>query len=190
MNPGMGLDTALVETGAALFRILFLLVLVAIVAGILTLPLFYGVLAVKVAWFWAWDAAAGKPAKRVVAAALRYGLPALSLFATIVSLGYFGAFDFPYRAATGLPPNKMGPAQAAIKGRYDKVMRWYGEATAPALPQDVPITWQRCPTAARELIELNARELAPPPAPPFAKLFPPPEGGGGPPGGYGPPPET
>ena len=190
MNPGMGLDTALVETGAALFRILFLLVLVAIVAGILTLPLFYGVLAVKVAWFWACDVTTGKTARRALAAALRYGLPVLSLFATIVSLGYFGAFDYPYRATTGLPPNKMGPTQAAIKGGYDRLMRSYGEWAYPALPQDVPITWQRCPKAARELVELNARELAPPPEPPFAKLFPPSEGGGGPPGGFGGPPET
>jgi putative ABC transport system permease protein len=190
MNPGMGLDTALVETGAALFRILFLLVLVAIVAGILTLPLFYGILAVKVAWFWACDVTSGKTLRRIVAAALRYGLPALSLFATIVSLGYFGAFDYPYRAATGLPPNKMGPTQAMIKGRYDKVMRAYGETRFPALPQEVAITWQRCPQTARELVELNTRELAPPPEPPFAKLFPPTEAGGGPPGGFGGPPET
>src|SRR5437763_7406367 len=69
-------------------------------------------------------------------------------------------------------------------------MRWYGEPRYPALPPDVSITWQRCPQAARELVELNARELAPPPEPPFAKLFPPSEGGGSPPGGFGAPPET
>ena len=63
MNPGMGLDTALVETGAALFQILFDLVVAAIVAGILTLPLFYGVLAVKVAWFWACDVTSGGTAR-------------------------------------------------------------------------------------------------------------------------------
>ena len=109
MNPGMGLDTALVETGAALFRILFGLVLAAIIAGILTLPLFYGVLAVKVAWFWACDVTSGRPARRALAAAVKYGLPAFSLFATVLSLGYFGAFDMPERLFTGLPPSSVAP---------------------------------------------------------------------------------
>src|SRR5262245_45339227 len=190
MNPGMGMDTALVETGAALFKILFVLVLAAIIAGVFTLPLFYGVLVLKVAWFWACDVTTGRAFRRVVAAALKYGLPAISLVATILSLGYFGAFDYPYRLATGLPRNKMGPTQEAMKDRYDKVMRWYGEKRYPALPQEVPIYWARCPDAARELIDLNKNALAQK-DPPFAKMFPASEGGGGPPGGgFGGPPPT
>src|SRR5262249_33647346 len=141
MNPNMGMDTALVETGAALFKILFILVFVAIIAGVLTLPLFYGVLALKVAWFWACDVTTGRVSRRILAAVLKFGLLALSLWATILSRGYFGAFDYPYRLATGLPRNKMGPTQQSVKERYDQAMRWYGEWRSPALPQDVPIYW-------------------------------------------------
>src|SRR6476659_3671594 len=187
---GMGLETSLVETGAALLGILLRLVMFAIIAGVLTLPLFYGVLALKVAWFWACDVTSGSAIRRAVAMALKFGLPALSLWATIVSLGYFGAFDYPYRLATGLPSNKLGPVQQAVKERYDKAMRWYGEFRSPALPQDVPVAWARCPDTARELVKLNADELKPPPPPPFEKMFPPSEGGGGPPPGVAGPPET
>src|SRR5262245_37927293 len=118
--PGMGLETSLVETGAALLMILLRLVMVPVIGGCLTLPLFYGVLALKVAWFWACDAITGRGLRRLVALALMFGLPALSLWATVVSLGYFGAFDYPYRLATGLPRNKTGPTQEAVKERYDK----------------------------------------------------------------------
>jgi putative ABC transport system permease protein len=190
MNPGMGLDTALVETGAALFKILFGLVVAAIVAGILTLPLFYGVLAIKVAWFWACDVTSGSWARRALAALLKYGLPAFSIFATVLSLGYFGAFDMPYRLFTGLPSNKMGPAQIAIKGRFDRAVRGYAEARQPALTPDVPIFWNRCPAAARELVALNAREFTPPPAPYFQSWFPASGGMGGPPPGMAGPPPT
>jgi putative ABC transport system permease protein len=189
MNPGMGLDTALVETASALFKILFGLVVAAIVAGILTLPLFYGILAIKVAWFWACDVTSGRLVRRVLAAALKYGLPAFSLFATVLSLGYFGAFDYPNRLVTGLPPNKLGPTQTFFKDRFDRAVRKYAEVRQPALPQEVPIFWARCPAAARELVALNDRELAPPPAPYFQSWFPTSDGTGGPPpGGAGPPP--
>ena len=186
----MGLDTALVETAAALFKILFYLVLAAILAGVFTLPLFYGVLAVKVAWFWALDVSSGGAPRRAVAAALRYGLPAFSLFATVLSLGYFGAFDFPYRLATGLPSNKTGPTQAAIKDRYDGLLRSVGRVAVPALPADVPIAWHRCPDAARELIELNATSQPSPPQWWFQSWFPPTDGPSGPPPGMAGPPPT
>jgi putative ABC transport system permease protein len=187
--PGMGLETSLVETGYALLKILLLLVGVSVVAGILTLPLFYGTLGYKVLWFWSADFTSGSVFKRVVAALMRVGLPVFSLVATIVSLGYFGAFDYPYRLATGLPPNKLGPTQAAVKTGYDKVMRRYGEIRRPALPPDVAINWTRCPETAKELTELYAKETAPPPPLPYEKMFPPPEGGfSGPPPGMGPPP--
>jgi hypothetical protein len=52
-----------------------------------------------------------KSPTRVTAGIMRIGLPAFSLVATILSLGYFGAFDYPYRLATNLPPTKSGPTQ-------------------------------------------------------------------------------
>src|SRR5262245_7609895 len=128
MNPGMGLDTALVETGAALLKILLYLVLAAIVAGVLTLPLFYGVLAYKVGWFWSLDVTSGSRVRRIRAAIVKYGFPALSIVAMVLSLGYFGAFDVPERLLTGLPRAKAGRTQIAIKGEYDRVLRAYGEA--------------------------------------------------------------
>src|SRR3954452_4527384 len=143
MNPGMGLDTALVETTTALLGVLLRLLAAAPFSGLLTLPLFYGILAIKVAWFWACDVTSGRLLRRVLAAALKYGLPAFSLFATVLSLGYFGAFDYPNRLVTGLPPNKLGPTQTFFKDRFDRVVRWYGEKRYPALPPDVPIRWDR-----------------------------------------------
>ena len=148
MNPGMGLDTALVETGAALFKILFGLVVAAIFAGILTLPLFYGILAIKVAWFWACDVTSGRLARRSPGRRPQVRAAAFSLFATVLSLGYFGAFDYPNRLVTGLPSNKLGPTQAFFKDRFDRAVRKYAEVRHPALPQDVPILWARCPAAA------------------------------------------
>jgi putative ABC transport system permease protein len=188
--PGMGLETSLVEVGTVLLKWLLILVGISVLAGVLTLPVFYGALAFKVAWFWACDVTTGPTSRRILAAALRVGLPAVSLVATVLSLGYFGAFDYPYRLATGLPANKMGPAQTAVKTAYDKAMRKYAERRTPALPQDVPIQWARCPDAARELVELNARELGPPPPLPFESWFPPPQSPGGPPPGPMGPPAT
>src|SRR3954471_18951470 len=127
MNPGMGLDTALVETTTALLGVLLRLGAAAIFAALLTLPLFYGILAIKVAWFWACDVTSGRLARRVLAASVKYGLPAFSLFATVASLGYFGAFDYPERLFTGLPSSKMGRTQVAIKDRFDRSVRKYAE---------------------------------------------------------------
>jgi putative ABC transport system permease protein len=189
MMPGMGLETSLVEVGTVLLKWLLILVGISVLAGVLTLPIFYGALAFKVAWFWACDVTTGPTSRRILAAIVRVGFPALSLIATALSLGYFGAFDYPYRLTTGLPPNKMGPTQQSIKTAYDKAMRKYAERSTPALPQDVSVKWTRCPETAKELVELNARELAPPPPPPFESWFPPPQSPGGPPPGMmGPPP--
>src|SRR5262245_47851916 len=192
MVPELGLETSLVVTDWALLNIMLFQVLVAIVAGVLTLPLFYGTLGFKVLWFRACDVTSGSALKRGLAALARVGLPAFSLVATILSLGYFGAFDYPYRLAVGLPSNKMGPTQTAVKGAYDKVMRKYGEIRRQTLPQDVAINWARCPETAKELTELYARETAPPPRLPWPGMFPPPpsvEMQSGPPGaGMGPPP--
>ena len=53
MMPGMGFETSLVEVGTVLLKWLLILVLISVVAAVLTLPVFYGALAFKVAWFWA-----------------------------------------------------------------------------------------------------------------------------------------
>jgi putative ABC transport system permease protein len=190
MVPGMGFETSLVEVGTVLLKWLLILVGISVLAGVLTLPIFYGALAFKVAWFWACDVTTGPTSRRILAALLRVVLPAGSLVATILSLGYFGAFDYPYRLATGLPSNKMGPTQTSIKAAYDKAMRRYAEWRKPALPQDAAIQWARCPDTARELVELNTRELAPPPPLPLESWFPPPQSPGGPPPGMAGPPPT
>ncbi|HVK07418.1 MAG TPA: ABC transporter permease [Gemmataceae bacterium] len=169
--PGMGLETSLVETANRLLYILSGLVGLALVVGVFTLPLFYGTLAYKLAWFWASDVTSGNVFKRLGAAGLRLGLPLFSLVATAVSLGYFGAFDYPYRLAVGLPPNKMGPVQDAVKTRYDGLTRKFGEASSPVLPQDVTIDWRRCPDRARELIALWKAETGPMPDP-LGPMFP------------------
>lgn len=181
--PGAGLETSLVETATRLMTILMGLVGFGLVAGLFTLPLFYGTLAYKLAWFWATDVTSGNAFKRSAAAVMRIGLPAFSVVATVVSLGYFGAFDYPYRLAVGLPSNKMGPVQDAVKTRYDGTTRRIGAGAFPALPQDATIDWKRAPDRARELIELWKAEAAPPPDP-FGPLVPganPPDPPSGPP---------
>ena len=163
MIPGAGLETSLIEMTERLLLILLMLVGVSVIAGILTLPVFFGTLVYKNAWFWASEVNSGSIGKRVAAKVMRFGFPVFSLVATILSLGYFGAFDFPYRLATNLPPTKSGPTQKAIKDAYDHVMRRYGEMASPALTPDVPINWARCPDKAKELTDLYAAEMAPPP---------------------------
>ena len=71
--PGMGLETSLIETATRLMTILTGLVGISLIAGIVTLPLFYGTLAYKLAWFWASDVTSGSAFKRVAAAGLRIG---------------------------------------------------------------------------------------------------------------------
>ena len=116
--PGMGFETSLVETGYALLVILLVLVVIAVIAGIVTLPIFYGALGVKVAWFWASrQSNRDRPSSAASPTRLRFGLPAFSLFATLLSLGYFGAFDWPGRLVGGLPQFKAGPIQAAGQRR-------------------------------------------------------------------------
>jgi putative ABC transport system permease protein len=170
--PGMGLETSLIETGYALLLMLFFLVVIAVIAGILTLPIFYGALGYKVAWFWASDVTAGARFHRAIATAVRFGFPAFSLFATLLTMGYFGAFDWPARLTGAVPKYKAGPVQTAVKGGFDGMTRRIGELFKPALPQDATIDFARCPDKAKELVELWESEQQPPPDP-FAMIFPP-----------------
>jgi putative ABC transport system permease protein len=172
MGPGTGLETSLLETGYALLMLLLMLVLIAVVAGIITLPIFYGALAYKVAWFWSSDGGTGPAWRRALAGACRFGLPAFSLFATVLTFGYFGAFDWPARLVGAAEPNKPGQVQKQVRGAFDGLTNRLAEKTAPALPQDGQINWFRRPDKARELVELWDRENQPPPDP-FALVFPP-----------------
>jgi putative ABC transport system permease protein len=171
MIPGAGMETSLIETTYELLKLLLMLVFYAITAGIITLPLFYGVLAYIIAWFWSADVTSGSVFRKVVARVIRIGFPALSAFATILSLGYFGAFDWPYRLATDLSPRKLGPTQQVFKEKFDAFTRVVAGRQSSVLPQDVKINWLRCPDRAKELVALNDEELKPPPDP-LAPLFP------------------
>src|SRR5262245_36364490 len=123
MVPGVGMETSLIETTYELLKLLLMLVFYAIMAGILTLPLFYGALAYMIAWFWSADVTSGSLFRRIVAKVIRFGFPAFSAFATLMSLGYFGAFDWPYRLATDLSPRKLGPTQQVVKEKFDAFTR-------------------------------------------------------------------
>lgn len=170
--PGMGIETSLIETTTTLLTMLAVLVGVAVVAGILTLPIFYGVLSYIVSWFWSGDSPQGSVFKRGFAAGLRVTAPLLSLGATLLSLGYFGAFDWPYRLATNLPATKMGPTQSAVKTQFDGVTRQMFEKAMPVLRQDAKIDWKRCPAKAKELIEIWDNAMKPP-VNPLDAAFPP-----------------
>ncbi len=185
--PGIGLETSMIEMTERLLTILLMLVGISVIAGILTLPVFFGTLVYKNAWFWASDVNSGSLIKRFFAKVMRFGFPAFSLFATIVGLGNFGAFDYPYRLATGLSPLKTGPTQRLVKDNYDEAMNAIGKIASPALPNDVAIDWARTPQTADALIALNAAELAPPAEQPIDKMFPPPQNSGEPPPSFGPP---
>ena len=123
MIPGSGFETSMAEAAYALLKILLFLVGIAVVAGICTLPIFFGVLAYKVSWFWASDVTSGSRWRRGLAAVCRIGLPAFSLFATLLTLGYFGAFDWPGRLVGAVKRNKPGPMQALVKSAYDDLTR-------------------------------------------------------------------
>jgi putative ABC transport system permease protein len=169
--PGAGLETSMVEAAYALLMILLLLVVIAVVAGIFTLPIFFGALAYKVSWFWAADVTSGSRARRGVAAICRIGIPAFSLFATLLTLGYFGFFDWPDRLIAGARGNKPGPTQAFAKNNYDNLTRKIASRGSPALPTDVEINWKKCPDRAQELVDLwNALQIPPPL--PYADWFP------------------
>lgn len=171
MGPSTGLETSMLEAAYALMMILLLLVVVAVVAGVVTLPIFFGALAYKVSWFWAADVTSGSKFRRVLAAVCRVGLPGFSIFATILSFGYFGVFDWPSRLAGSTTGRQMGPMQSAIKGRYDDLTRRIAGVAAPELPSNVAINWKKCPDKARELIEVWDTEMQPPTIP-FAGWFP------------------
>jgi len=181
----MGLETSLVEATYQLLLVLMILVAVAVIAGILTLPIFYGALGYKVVWFWAMDSSGNRGFSKVLSSFCRVFPPAFSIFATILSLGYFGAFDWPGRMLGTVKGYKPGPAQSAVKGLFDDFTRQIGEKAAPPLPQDVQINWARCPDKAQELVDLWDKEQAPPPDP-FAAIFP--EYQNPPPEPLGPPP--
>jgi putative ABC transport system permease protein len=172
MAPGAGLETSLLETGYALLMLLVLLVVIAVIAGIVTLPIFFGALAYKIAWFWSADGGTGPAWKRVLAGACRFGLPAFSLFATLITCGYFGAFDWPARLVGSVESNKSGPIQKQVRGTVDRITNRLATQTAPALPQDVEIQWARRPDKARELVELWD-EHNKTPKDPFEVIFPP-----------------
>jgi putative ABC transport system permease protein len=170
MGPGSGFETSLVEAAYALLMILLLLVMVAVFAGILTLPIFFGTLAYKVGYFWAADVTSGSRLRRWLAAAYRVGFPAFSIFATVLSFGYFGVFDWPDRVIGGKSVAKIGPTQEVIKNAFDEQTRKFAEGASPALPETV-INWRRCPNQARQLIEIWNKEMEPPNNP-FDDLFP------------------
>lgn len=161
----------MVEAAYALLTILLMLVVVAVIAGVLTLPIFFGVLAYKVSWFWASDVTSGPRFRRGLAAFCRIGLPAFSLFATVLTMGYFGAFDWPARMIGGTKGNKPGPTQSLVKDAYDKLTRAVVRMKSPALPHDVEIDWARCPDTAKELVDLWNEKQKPPDFP-IGKLFP------------------
>ncbi|HJZ94276.1 MAG TPA: hypothetical protein VKE40_25650, partial [Gemmataceae bacterium] len=161
MMPGMGMETSLIETSYALLMLLLFLVFVAVIAGFVNLPVFFGALVYKISWFRAADVSSPNLLQRLLGAAGTFGLPAFSFLATVLSLGYFGAFDWPARLVGAVKGNKPGPVQAAVKGAFDDFTKRVGERAAPALPQDVKINWHRCPDKARELVELWEREQQP-----------------------------
>lgn len=171
MMPGAGLETSMVEATYALLIILLILVGVAVVAGILTLPIFFGALAYKVSWFWAADVTVGSKSRRILAATCRIGLPAFSIFATFLTFGYFGVFDWPDRLFGSVTGNKPGPTQSVIKNAYDARIRAMASKASPELPNGVSINWTRCPEQAEELIDLWNAETQPPPIP-YAGWFP------------------
>jgi putative ABC transport system permease protein len=183
MMPGMGMETSLVEASYALMWILLALVGIALLAGIFTLPIFYGALGYQVLWFRAGDASSGSRWRRNLVATLRDAMPLFSLFATMLTLSYFGAFDWPMRITGAIPPQQVGPMQRTVKNTFDEITRGLGERSNPSLPTEVKINWARRPDKAKELVELWNAEQAKKPPDPLGPLFPPAEAATEPPTG-------
>ena len=131
---GLDADVSLAMAALWMMRILFLISLVALAAGLATLPLFYFVLFVVNGWFWSVDEsqnAQEQPSFRhIVAKALTWLLPLASLAATLFLASYFFG-------GTGQAGNSSQPRTAAWgKLRFDEATR----AIAQIVPKPPPPT--------------------------------------------------
>jgi putative ABC transport system permease protein len=126
-------DTSLLEAAWFLVQVLFVISIVALVAGLLTLPLFYLVLGTVRAWFWGMDERGGHtPVRRAAAFAARWLVPAASFAATYFFAGYFGLFDI---FSSGPPDVKL-----AFRARYDHTTRSLAEKMAGPAPVLTEVT--------------------------------------------------
>ena len=89
------LDDALIKASFSLIDILFFLTKAAIFLGILTLPLFYGLLWLLRGWFWGREELASGPVegerrsifRRIFALLLAFGVPIASIGLSVFLLG-------------------------------------------------------------------------------------------------------
>jgi putative ABC transport system permease protein len=130
MMPGY-FDTSLFEAGLFFGIMLLKAGIAAIIAGMLTLPIFFLVIGILRSWFWALDAREGSDHtfgwKSVVPAGgallLRWGIPIVSFAATLFLAGYFGLFDM---ASSAEKPEN----QRVFRDRYEKVTHSVAESIA------------------------------------------------------------
>jgi putative ABC transport system permease protein len=129
-------DSALAEAGMHLAKILLWIDVFAIIAGLLTLPLFLLVLLTIRSWFWAVDETSNPPpegtrhsaARRAGALVLTFGVPIMSFVCTLFVIAYFGVLDL--GSSSPRPPIKQ-----AVQRAYERATR----SVADVFVSDAPI---------------------------------------------------
>jgi hypothetical protein len=168
--PGMGFETSLIEAAYRLMIVLMILVLVAVVAGIMTLPI--GVLGTKSFGF-ALDSSGRSIEQSWSKSAVSFRSSSASSRRS--SFSYFGVFDWP---AHRQRVKKPGPTQAAVR-MCSIDLRDSGERSGRP-SQDVAINWA-LPGQGARVVELWNGQA---PTSTLDKLFP--EQPSGPPDSAGP----
>ncbi len=149
--PGMSLELSLGQAAFYLLLILGTLVGVGLIAGFVTLPMFFASMLYKNAWFWAADGRTSGGFKKALSTAVWVGFPAISLTATLVSFGYFGVFDIFQKRPVGA----RGAAQEIFASKYDDLTRQAGEKMVWRFPEGTAIDWQDRPADGAELLEMD-----------------------------------
>ncbi|WP_020472257.1 ABC transporter permease [Zavarzinella formosa] len=149
--PGMSLEFSLGQAALALLTILGILVGAGLFMGLLTLPIFFASMFYKNLWFWAAEERTGKILRRSFAQAVWTGFPAISLFSTVITFGYFGVFDIFEK----LPLGKKGTTQTLFEGKYDDLTRKAGEKIIWRYPEGTAVEWKRDPVGGHAMLVMD-----------------------------------
>ena len=131
-------DTSLLEVGFLVAKILLFICLLAIVLGILTLPIFLMVLSIIQIWYWSQDTSSSEPMVGQQWSRLRRGFailfkiifPVLSFSACGLLSWYIGIWDF-----LGDQTQKQNLPSKKFEQIFESITRQIAEKAIPPLPE-------------------------------------------------------
>lgn len=151
MMPGMTLEFSLIQATTSLLLILGGLVIVSLIMGVVTLPIFYSSLLYKVGWFWASEERTARTKMTPIYLAVRFGFPLMSFAASAFCMCYFGLFDLFEKRPLG----KKGSVEEAFQTKYDQITRSMLEKVVSRYPDGTTIDWSKHPVTARSVLTLD-----------------------------------